>query len=79
MSTPKQKRTEHFANLRVQGVNVLTFKAPCCGEELDVAAAPEHSTVHTMIDCVACSAVLMVAVTDSEVMAQVAELKQPIS
>jgi transcription elongation factor Elf1 len=79
MSTPKQKRIEHFARLRAQGVNVLSFKAPCCGEELEVAAALEGSTAHTMIDCVTCSAVLMITVTDSAVTAKVADLKQPIS
>lgn len=72
--TSKLIRAEHFEKLRAQGDKVLTFKSACCGEVIDVAAAMERSTAHTMIDCVACGSVLTVAVTDSLVTTHVADV-----
>lgn len=67
MQTLKQKHEEYIAKVKANGGKTLTFKAPCCGKEIEDRAGVEGETWDTLASCPHCGALYVKITTATEI------------
>ena len=71
MKTLKQKHEEYIAKVKADGGKTLTFKAPCCGQEIEDLAGREGQTWDTLTSCPHCGAMFMKITTATEIVGSI--------
>ena len=50
----QQQHQTYIASVKADGGKILTFPAPCCGQDIETPAAPEGDTFNTLAVCINC-------------------------
>jgi hypothetical protein len=63
----KQRHDEYLANLRAQGVTLLSYVVPCCGAKLEAPAASEGGRWTSLATCPECGGMFMQITTADKI------------
>lgn len=67
MQTLKQKHEAYIAKIKAGRGKTLTFKAPCCGAEIEDRAALKGETWDTLTTCPHCGELFMKVATSTKI------------
>ncbi len=65
----RERHNDYIARVKALGKAIVTFKAPCCGKDIETPAAPSAERWTTLATCQHCGALYMKVTEGSTVTA----------